>query len=82
MMRDRGVRDPVDLEHLDQTVASRGWQLIAERLQSMLTRKLEQLATDLDEAGTWKARGQIDALNTALRLPEILKAEFTGNQRT
>ena len=77
------IKDRVDLNHLEETTSQRGYQILCERVQQMLARKVELLAGDAAPLATAKLRGEIGALRTVLELPEILKSEFLskGKQR-
>ena len=71
-----GVRDNMDREHLEQTMRSRGYEMIRMRIQQMAEAKLRDLrvgkGVDTDNRG----RGFLDALDGVLALPNILLEEF------
>ena len=76
----RGQRlDGVDADHLTQTVASEGWQLIRQRIERTLELKQGELEQPLDPVRTATVRGEIAGLKLALTVPEILTAEAKRN---
>lgn len=68
--------DAIDGAHLDQAVASRGYQMIRERCRQMAERKLRELAQPLDSLETERARGFIAGVEACLRVPQILEKEI------
>jgi len=68
--------DSLDCELVEQCTKTRGYQLISLRLSHMLETKLRDLRGSLDQAGTERARGYLDAIERCLELPEILMKEF------
>jgi hypothetical protein len=69
--------DSLDAEEVAATAESRGWQIITERVESMIEGYRSQLETEERVNETTKIRGAIAALRTVLRLPTILQGEVT-----
>ena len=64
--------DRVDVDHVDQTVRSRGWQLIRQRIERTLEQKRVELEHDAGEVATAKLRGFIEGMKLALEIPKML----------
>lgn len=71
----RQLRDPIEEEHLDQTVRSAGYAVIVERIRDIIEQKRNDLEADMPESRTCELRGELRALRLALRVPEILRRE-------
>lgn len=70
--------DSGDLDAIHEFVRSPGWALVSTRIAEELYRRRVQLEADADAVATANLRGQVGALGTVLRIPEILKAEIQG----
>ena len=71
-----GLRDPIDLEHLEQTLDTRGYQMIVERIAEMKQVKFRELRKRLSMTETDQARGFLDGIDACLAVPGILANEF------
>jgi hypothetical protein len=69
--------DPIDREHLEQVLASRGYQLIQTRMKEAAASKLRALRLDSDHYETGKLRGFLEGMQAALAIPEVLLQEST-----
>ena len=67
--------DHMDVEMIRDTLQTAGWQLIRERLEKEHGRKVRDLVRPQTEVETATLRGAIAALETALKVPEILIQE-------
>lgn len=74
--RSRPAYDTTDLDHLRQTVNSRGWQMISERISDMLTTEAGTCSSTESLKAWRKAQGALAALNRVLKIPEILEREI------
>jgi hypothetical protein len=72
----RQKHDPVDLEHLRQTLETRGWQMIRERIEEALDTARAQLDTEGIEAEFYRAQGRVAAYRKVLEIPGILQREI------
>jgi len=75
-MKIRQKPDAIDLEHLQQTVGTRGFQLIDTRVQDMLATARASLETQADPHDFYRAQGRVEALRRVLELPAILAKEI------
>jgi hypothetical protein len=75
-MRIRQKPDAIDLEHLKQTLGTRGYELIYSRVQEMLAAARVSLETQADPADFYRAQGRVEALRRVLELPAILTKEI------
>jgi len=73
--------DGIDYRNISTTIGSAGWQLIRERLQLALARKVDDLVLPHNETETATIRGFIAGLKTALEIPAILLKEAKENTR-
>ena len=64
--------DQVDAELIRETTQSPGWQLIKRGIENILTQKVRDLVRPCSEVETASLRGEIQAMETVLKLPEIL----------
>ncbi len=71
-----GLRDPIDAEHLEQTLGTHGHRMILERIAEMKQAKLRQLRQGLSMAETDQVRGFLDGLDACVAVPGILAKEF------
>jgi len=80
-MRIRIPADRVDLEHLRQTLETRGWQMIGARIAEMATQAQAQL--EIQDAGPelYRAQGQLAALRRVLEVPGILAQEIRAREQ-
>ncbi len=67
--------DRMDASDVSETLRSRGWQLIAERVNRVRAQKIEELLKAQPETGTATIRGFVAGLDCVLAIPEILQAE-------
>ncbi len=75
-MRGRKTKlDRVDADQIQQTLASPGWQFIRQRIERAVLLKVSELRKPLDPVQTATVRGEIEGLELALAVPEILRAE-------
>ncbi|NWG75083.1 MAG: hypothetical protein HXY24_10835 [Rubrivivax sp.] len=79
-MKIRIPPDQTDLEHLRQTLETRGWQMIEARVREMIATAQAQL--EIQEAGPelHRTQGQLAALRRVLQLPEILAREIRARE--
>lgn len=70
--------DTADVDALQELIYSRGWKLLEMRLRTELERKREDLEMDSDLQKTSLARGRVDSLRLALRLPIQLRDEIAA----
>jgi len=75
------VEDAIDSEHLVQVMQSRGYAFISQRMSEMRDQKLRELVQPSGPERTAELRGWIQAIETCLRVPEILKAEFKEKEK-
>ena len=73
-IRTRGL-DGRDTEALDVLLASRGWQLLEQRLKHELGIQLADLERPHTEVDTANIRGQVKMLRLGLQLPQQLRTE-------
>jgi len=80
-MRIRVPADRVDLEHLRQTLDTRGWQMIGGRIAEMATQAQRQL--EIQDLGPelYRAQGQLAALRRVLQVPGILAQEIRAREQ-
>jgi hypothetical protein len=71
----RLVLDRVDAEQIRETLQTRGWKLIAARIQHMRQVKLLELEQDQGETNTALIRGYLEALRAVGSIPDILMRE-------
>lgn len=71
--------DSADLDAMDLLVASRGYQLLAMRLELMKGQYLVQLIQPSSPEETAKLRGAIAAVEVMIELPKTLKREIRKN---
>jgi hypothetical protein len=66
----------IELQHLEQVLASAGWALIVRKMETMGT----QATLSALKAKTWDetlvARGKLEGLTLAVRAPQILLEEI------
>jgi hypothetical protein len=72
-------RDQLDIDHLQSTLESPGFQLLREKQQQMLQQLLKQLETEREDVRY--VQGQIHALRRVFELPEILTKEIAQKQK-
>jgi hypothetical protein len=70
--------DSADLDAITDLERSRGWALVAARIQSELQRRQLELETPVGEQATASLRGYIAAIRVMAAIPEILKDEITN----
>lgn len=75
LARKRERLDGIDSQHVSDTLDTRGWQLIRQRLERTRDLKIRELVKPSDAVTTAQLRGLIEGLGIALRVPEILMAE-------
>lgn len=68
--------DSIDLEHLGQTVATHGYELILARQKQMIENWVAQLLSEQDLCVIYRLQGKIDGLRRALDVPAILAKEL------
>lgn len=73
--RKRDKLDGIDIDDIEQTTSSRGWQLIRQRIERTLAGKRAELEHDADSVATAKLRGFIEGLGLAMKVPAILVKE-------
>jgi len=71
------VADLLARDQVEQVVRSEGWALIRRRLEEMREQAVGQLVNATDWQNARFIQGTIGAIDTILRVPEILKAEFS-----
>jgi hypothetical protein len=80
--RTRAHYDATDLDHLRQSVNSRGWQMMLERIAEMQTSETATCcASESSPKMIRKAQGALAALATVLKIPEILEREIRDRSR-
>ncbi len=67
--------DPVDAEQIQETLDSPGWAHVLRGLINYRDVKMRELARDAGEVVTAKIRGQVEAIERAMAMPEALIAE-------
>jgi hypothetical protein len=78
----RAIYDATDLEHLRQMVATRGWQMITERISDMIATELATCASSESVDAIRKAQGALAALGRVVELPEILDRELRARTKS
>lgn len=73
--------DGVDREHLEQTLRTRGWQIIERRLVAMLQRESGRCESTDDELSIRRAQGAVAAVREVLALPAGILREINERQR-
>ena len=73
--------DAIDLEHLEQGVGTRGYQMILIRAAETIERKRSQLEQNLSEGDTAKVRGFLEGARAILGIAGILKREILERER-
>ena len=68
-----------DLDAIRTVRIHAGHQLVMGRIREELERRRRELESDLDGLATAKCRGKLEALKTALAIPEILEAEISDS---
>lgn len=75
------MADLLARDQIEQVVKSEGWAHIRRRVQEMRERKVNTLL----RADSWEKALQcqafVEAIDTVLNVPEILKAEFSAKIR-
>lgn len=79
--RRRDKLDGIDAEQIEQTLGSRGWQLIRQRIEKTLAVKLAELEQPADQVVTAQIRGYIAGLRLSLGVPAILIREGEENAK-
>jgi hypothetical protein len=72
--------DPLVSDHIEETLRTPGWPLIATRIREEAARRIRALI-DSGADGD-KTRGMIHGLELALKIPEIIAAECRGKAST
>lgn len=84
MAKEREQRKPrldaIDLENLDGMTSMGIYKIVKDRISSVRTQKLAELVQPHSEIETATLRGFIEGLDTALRVPEILRREAEGRK--
>lgn len=75
-----GLRDPIDAEHLEQTLGTHGHRIIVERIGEMKQAKFRELRQRLPTGETDYIRGFLDGIDACLMVPRILAKEFKAKQ--
>jgi hypothetical protein len=73
--------DGVDREHLEQTLRTRGWQIIHKRLVEMLGRESDRCHCADDDVQVRRAQGAVAAIREVLALPAGILREINERQR-
>ena len=68
--------DAIDCEHLDQTVATAGYALIAARLKAAIESEVQVLLSATDPSDVHRSQGVIKGMRLALSIPTIIQAEI------
>jgi len=72
--------DKTDLEHLRQTLETRGWQMIEQRVREMLETVAGTLEISAEPPELYRAQGQMSALRRVLQVPGILAKEIRARE--
>ena len=67
-----------DLEDLEEAVSTRGYGLLRERMTAILHDKDLELRKPNDSETTARLRSEIEALETCLKLPGLLKRDIAA----
>lgn len=73
--------DPIDAEHIEEMVASRGWAWVKHGIETMRDVKMRDLVRPHSEVETATLRGFIEACERALSMPAALMAEARKGKR-
>lgn len=74
--------DAIDLEHLTQTLASRGYEMIRQAVEQDIEAAHQQLLSiEATEPELRALQGEIRGLEKALRRPQELKKKLISEQR-
>lgn len=79
--RKRDRVDLVDAELIEETLRSRGWQLIEQRIAETVAAQMRALIQPQTEIETATLRGLISGLQLAVSVPKILKNEAKESAR-
>lgn len=71
-----------DYEHVRQTMATRGYQILEERWRKLYDGKLRELAQPLDQQATDQARGFLAAIDMCRRAAGFLRLEVERAERS
>lgn len=71
--------DSIDAEHLQQTLETRGWQLIRERIERMIAADVQALETVRAEE-LQRLQGGLARLRRVLQIPKIIDQEIRARE--
>ncbi len=79
--RPRRKLDRLDAESMHETVQTRGWKLYKARILGARDKRIRSLLNAQTEIETATTRGFIEALDIALKIPDILIHEADRRQQ-
>jgi hypothetical protein len=68
--------DGLDLEALEELMASRGWRILADKLKALEAARVHTLDTATENVPIYRAQGERSAYRTAHALPGKMAAEL------
>jgi hypothetical protein len=73
--------DGIDIGHMQETVRSRGFEIIVERMRAIHAAKLRELRdSKLSHDDTQAIRGFLDGIDRCLAVPEQIRQEWEARK--